>query len=85
MARKAEAEKVREEMQDLIADALVYIVPPPNSLLTFHFREDVDEETQEWEQAQFRRSGLRSDDSFSAPVATSVYKATPSTQFYPPD
>ena len=34
-ARKAEADKVREEMQDLIADAFVYIVPPPNSLLTF--------------------------------------------------
>jgi GC-rich sequence DNA-binding factor len=59
-ARKAEANKVREEMQDLIADA-----------------EEVDEETQEWEHAQFKRSGLRSDDSFSTPVATPVYKATP--------
>ncbi|KAI9443190.1 GCFC-domain-containing protein [Lactarius indigo] len=49
-AKKAEANKVREEMQDLIADA-----------------EDVDEETQEWEQAQIKRSGLRSDDSFSTP------------------
>ena len=34
-AKKAEADKVREEMQDLIADALVYIVPHPNSLLTY--------------------------------------------------
>ncbi|KAH9179210.1 GCFC-domain-containing protein [Lactarius sanguifluus] len=59
-AKKAEANKVREEMQDLIADA-----------------EDVDEETQEWEQAQIKRSGLRPDDNFSTPVATSVYKATP--------
>jgi GC-rich sequence DNA-binding factor len=45
-------------------------------------REEVDEETQEWEHAQFKRSGLRSDDSFSTPVATPVYKATPSTQLY---
>ncbi|KAF8262278.1 GCFC-domain-containing protein [Lactarius quietus] len=59
-ARKVEADKVREEMQDLIADA-----------------EDVDEETQEWEQAQFKRSGLQPDNSFSTPAATSVYKATP--------
>ncbi|KAH9042156.1 nineteen complex-related protein 2-domain-containing protein [Lactarius pseudohatsudake] len=59
-AKKAEANKVREEMQDLIADA-----------------EDVDEETQEWEQAQIKRSGSRPDDNFSTPVATSVYKATP--------
>ena len=34
-AKKAEADKVREEMQDLIADALVYIVPHLNSLLTY--------------------------------------------------
>ena len=38
-ARKAEAEKVREEMQDLIADASVHIVPPPNSLLTYFILE----------------------------------------------
>ena len=43
-------------------------------------REDVDEETQEWEQAQFKRSGLRPDVNFLSPVATSVYKATPSVQ-----
>jgi GC-rich sequence DNA-binding factor len=77
-AKKAEADKVREEMQDLIADALVYIVPHPNSLLTYSIREDVDEETQEWEQAQFRRSGLQPDDSLSTPAAASAYKATPS-------
>ncbi|KAI9465519.1 GCFC-domain-containing protein [Lactarius psammicola] len=59
-ARKAEVDKVREEMHDLIADA-----------------EDIDEETQEWEQAQIKRSGLRPDVNFSTPVATSVYKATP--------
>jgi len=45
-------------------------------------REDIDEETQEWEQAQIKRSGLRPDDNFSTPVAASVYKATPSTQLY---
>jgi len=54
-AKKAEADKVREEMQDLIADA-----------------EDVDEETQEWEQAQFRRSGLWPDDTLSTPAAALV-------------
>jgi GC-rich sequence DNA-binding factor len=47
-------------------------------------REDVDEETQEWEQSQFKRSGLRPDANFSTPVATSVYKATPSAQLYRP-
>lgn len=47
-------------------------------------REDVDEETQEWEHAQFKRSGLRPDDNLSTPVATSVYKATPSARLYRP-
>ncbi|KAH9980300.1 nineteen complex-related protein 2-domain-containing protein [Lactifluus volemus] len=59
-ARKMEASKHREEMQDLIADA-----------------EEVDEETQEWEQAQIKRSGLKLDEDSSAHAATRVYKPAP--------
>ncbi|KAI0304447.1 GCFC-domain-containing protein [Multifurca ochricompacta] len=59
-ARKVEAGRLREEMQDLIADA-----------------EEVDEETQEWEQAQLRRSGLNPDRDPSAPTTTPIYKPMP--------
>ncbi|KAI0251981.1 nineteen complex-related protein 2-domain-containing protein [Lactifluus subvellereus] len=56
-ARKAEASRLREEMQDLIADA-----------------EEIDEETQEWEHAQIKRSGLKPDEYSSSHAATPVYK-----------
>ncbi|KAI9512388.1 nineteen complex-related protein 2-domain-containing protein [Russula earlei] len=59
-ARKAETSKLREEMQDLIADA-----------------EEVDEETQEWERAQIKRSGLKPDENTSASATASVYKPAP--------
>jgi Nineteen complex-related protein 2 len=43
-------------------------------------REEVDEETQEWEQAQIKRSGLKPEEDSSAHAATPVYKPAPSTQ-----
>lgn len=58
-AKKAETNKLREEMQGLIADA-----------------EEIDEETQEWENAQIKRSGLK-DEGPSVPATTPIYKPTP--------
>ncbi|KAI0058268.1 hypothetical protein BV25DRAFT_1919473 [Artomyces pyxidatus] len=57
-ARKVEASKRRDEMQELIADA-----------------EEVDEETQEWEQEQIRRGGMKEEE--AAPVMKQVYKPAP--------
>ena len=45
-----------------------------------HIREEIDEETQEWERAQIRRSGLKPDEASSAPAATPAYKPAPSTR-----
>ncbi|KAI0269805.1 nineteen complex-related protein 2-domain-containing protein [Gloeopeniophorella convolvens] len=59
-ARKAEASRLRGEMQDLIADA-----------------DEVDEETQEWEQAQIKRSGLKTDDGISPAAVVHAYRPTP--------
>jgi len=47
-----------------------------------HIREEIDEETQEWERAQIKRSGLDPDEVSSAPAATPVYKPAPSTRLY---
>jgi hypothetical protein len=43
-------------------------------------RDEVDEETQEWEQAQIKRSGLKLDVDSSSHAATPVYKPAPSTR-----
>jgi hypothetical protein len=80
-ARKVEKTKIREEMQDLIADAFVIPLLLVESWL-IHLREEIDEETQEWERAQIKRSGLKPDEAFSAPAATPVYKPAPSTRLY---
>ena len=46
-------------------------------------REEVDEETQEWEQAQIKRSGLKPDED-SSHAAIPVYKPAPSTRLAVP-
>jgi hypothetical protein len=51
-------------------------------LLLIHVREEIDEETQEWEQAQIKRSGLKLDGASSVPSATPVYKPTPSMRVH---
>jgi hypothetical protein len=47
-------------------------------LVLIHIREEVDEETQEWEQAQIKRSGLKPDEDSSAHASPPVYKPAPS-------
>ncbi|KAI0283947.1 nineteen complex-related protein 2-domain-containing protein [Russula aff. rugulosa BPL654] len=39
--------------------------------------EEIDEETQEWERAQIKRSGLKPDEGPSVPATTPIYKPTP--------
>ena len=50
--------------------------------LLIHVREEIDEETQEWEQAQIKRSGLKLDEASSVPSATPIYKPTPSKRVH---
>ena len=50
--------------------------------MLIYIREEIDEETQEWERAQIKRSGLKPDEDSSIPAATRVYKPTPSTWSY---
>ena len=50
--------------------------------MLIYIREEIDEETQEWERAQIRRSGLKPDEDSSIPSTTRVYKPTPSTWPY---
>lgn len=47
-------------------------------VLLIYLREEIDEETQEWERAQIRRSGLKADEDSSVRAKT-PYKPTPST------
>lgn len=47
-----------------------------------YFREEIDEETQEWERAQIKRSGLKPDEESSIPATTHLYRPTPSTWAY---
>lgn len=77
-ARKAETNKLREEMQDLIADASVSLVTYVIYALLIYIREEIDEETQEWERAQIKRGGLKPDEGPSVPTTTPIYKPTPS-------
>jgi hypothetical protein len=65
-------------MQDLIADACVSLVAYVVYALLIYIREEIDEETQEWESAQIKRSGLKPDEDPSVPATTPVYKPTPS-------
>jgi hypothetical protein len=65
-------------MQDLIADAFVSLLRLRSSGLLIYIREEIDEETQEWERAQIKRSGLKPDEDSSVPAKT-LYKPTPST------
>ena len=80
-ARKAETTKLRKEMQELIADAFVSLLHPIFDFLLIHVRDEIDEETQEWEQAQIKRSGMKLDEA-SSPSATPVYKPTPSMRVH---
>jgi hypothetical protein len=50
--------------------------------LFIYIREEIDEETQEWERAQIKRSGLKPDEGTSIAATTPVYKPTPSTWSY---
>ena len=50
---------------------------PPQVLTNVTFREEVDEETMEWEQEQLRRGGLRADDAIEK-APKPVYKPAPS-------
>ncbi|KAF7314405.1 GC-rich sequence DNA-binding factor-like protein [Mycena kentingensis (nom. inval.)] len=59
-SRKLEANKRRDEMKELIADA-----------------EEVDEETDEWEQEQIRRAGHSSFEASPAKKPKQVYKPAP--------
>lgn len=65
-------------MQGLIADAFVSLVTYLVYVLLIYIREEIDEETQEWERSQIKRSGLKPDEGTSVPATTPIYKPTPS-------
>ena len=65
-------------MQGLIADAFVSLATYVVYTLLIYIREEIDEETQEWERAQIKRSGLKPDEGPSVPSTTPIYKPTPS-------
>lgn len=65
-------------MQGLIADAFVSLITYVVFALLIYIREEIDEETQEWERAQIKRSGLKPDEGPSVPATTPIYKPTPS-------
>ena len=65
--------KILSQMRSYLS--FTYVV----DVLIIYIREEVDEETQEWERAQIRRSGLKSDEGSSIAAATPVYRPSPST------
>jgi len=77
-AQKLEASKHRDSMKELIADAYVPSLFIPGIGLTVQFSDEVNEETEEWEQEQLRRGGLKVDDISQKSATKLVYKPAPS-------